>query len=97
MACQHKELHHRLGDAEKLRLSAQSAISKHQALDNALVKAKARSKHWEREVKVGPRKTGSAERDESKEEAQLARSALVAGGDAKALAVVEAARQKAEA
>ena len=64
------ELHHRLGDAEKLRLYAQSAVSKHQALDNALVKAKARSKHWEREPKASVGKTVSVEkeRDEAKEE-----------------------------
>ena len=40
-------------------------------LDDALVKAKATSKHWEWETKVGARKTGSAkrERDEAKEKA----------------------------
>ena len=52
MARQHRELHIRLDDAEKLRLYAQSTVSKHQALDASLVKAKARSKHWEREAKA---------------------------------------------
>ena len=33
-----------MGDAEKLRLYAKSVVSKHQALDDALVKVKARSK-----------------------------------------------------
>ena len=71
MARQHKELHHRLGDVEKLRLYAQSVVSNHQALDNALVKAKALSKHWEHEAKAGAGKDGSVEkeRDEAKEEA----------------------------
>ena len=87
MARQHRELHHRLGDAKKLRLYAQSVVSKHQALDDALVKAKARSKHWEREAKADAGKTGTAkrEKDEAKEEAQFAWLAAVAAGDAKAL------------
>ena len=36
---------------EKL-LYVQSVVSKNQALDDALVKSKARSKHWEREAKA---------------------------------------------
>ena len=59
---------------------AQSAVSKHQALDDTLVKDKARSKHWEGEAKAGARKIASAEkeRDEAKEEAHDARLATVA-------------------
>ena len=70
MAHQHKELHYRLGDAEKLRLYAQSTISKHQALDEAMVKAKSRSKHWDQEANASTGKTASVERerDEAKEE-----------------------------
>ena len=88
MARQHRELHHRLEDAKKLRLYAQSVFSKHQALDDALVKAKARSKHWEREAKADAGKTWSAkrERDKAKEEAQFARLVAVVAGDVKALA-----------
>ena len=71
MTRQHRELHHRLGDAMKLRLYAQLTISRHQALDDSLVKAKARSKHWEREAKASVGKIASVEmeRDEAKEEA----------------------------
>ena len=71
MAHQHRELHLRMEDAEKLQLYAQSAVSKHHALDDALVKAKARSKHWEQQAKAGAEKIVGAEkdRDEAKEEA----------------------------
>ena len=88
MACQHRELHLRLEDAQKLRLYAQSIVSKHHALDDAVVKTKARSKHWEQEAKAGGEKIASAEneRDEAKEEAQLARIVAATIGDEKALA-----------
>ena len=71
MVRQHRELHLRLEHAEKLWLYAQSAISKHYALDDALVKAKAKSKHWEWEAKVGAKKIVGVkkERNETKEEA----------------------------
>ena len=71
MACQHRELHLRLDDAEKLQRYAQSATSKHHALEDALDKTKARSKHWERKVKEGVERITDAEkeRDEAKEEA----------------------------
>ena len=70
MAHQHKELHLWLDDAEKLRRYAQCAASKHHALEDALDKAKGRSKHWERKAKEGiERITGAEkERDEAKEE-----------------------------
>ena len=45
MAHQHRELHLRLADAEKLRRYAQSSASKHQALEDGLGKAKGRSNH----------------------------------------------------
>ena len=69
MAHQHKEIHLKLEDAEKVQLYAQSVVSKHQALDDGLVKAKARSKHWEREAKKGTERVTRAERgrDEAKE------------------------------
>ena len=71
MVRQHRELHHRLEDAEKLHLYAQMLVSKNQTIDNALVKAKARSKHWEWEAKAGAGNNASVdkERDEAKEEA----------------------------
>ena len=70
------------------------AVSKHHAFDDALVKAKARSKHWEREAKAGVEKVASVgkERNEAKEEAQQAQIAIVAAGDVKAWAEVELAR-----
>ena len=77
-----------------MRLYAQLTVSKHQALDDALVKAKARSKHWEREAKVGAGKTASAERkrDEAKEEVQPIQLVAIAAGDMKALAEDELSR-----
>ena len=109
MVSQHKELHLLLDDAEKLRRYAQSATSKHNALQEAL--GKARSKHWERKAKEDIERVTSAERerDEAKEEAQIAWLDAVTTGDAKAraedhlarvqdaLAVAEKARRKAEA
>ena len=62
MARQHREFQSRLDDAEKLRLYTQSVISMHQALDASLVKAESRSKHWEREAKVGAEKIRRAEK-----------------------------------
>ena len=63
MAHQHRKAHLRLEDAEKLRLYAQSTVSKHHALDNSLVKTKARSKHWEREAKAGVGKCRCREKE----------------------------------
>ena len=75
MAYQHREFHAPLDDAKRLRLYSQSVVSKHQALDTSLAKAKSRSKHWEHEAKAGAEKTAKAkkERGEAKEEAQVAR------------------------
>ena len=94
MARQHREFHARLDNAEKLQLYAQSAVTKHQALDASLAKAKSRSKHWEWEAKAGAKKIAWVEkkRDEAKEEAQVARLAVVVAGDAKARAKDDLAR-----
>ena len=61
------------------------AISKYQALDASLAKAKSRYKHWEREAKAGVEKIAGAEkeRDEAKKEAQVSWLATVAAGDTK--------------
>ena len=45
MARQHRELYLQLEDAKKLRHYAKSAASKHHALEDALDKVKAKSKH----------------------------------------------------
>ena len=68
MARQQRKCQSRLDDADKLRLYAQSVVSKHQALDASLAKAKSKSKHWEREAKTGVEKIERAEkeRDEAK-------------------------------
>ena len=91
---QHKELPHKLGDCEKLRLYSESVISKNQALYDALVNAKARSKNWECEAKAGEGKAVSVEneKDEAKEEAQLAWLVIVAASDTKALVEDKLAR-----
>ena len=111
MTCQQRELHHRQEDAEKLRLYAQSAAFMHKALEDGLVKARSKAKYWERKAKECiERATGAKnERDEAKEEAQVAHLAAVAVGDVKArvesdlakvqesLVATEEARRKAEA
>ena len=76
----------RLDDAEKLRFYAQSAVSKHQALNSSLAKAESKSKHWKREAKVGAEKIERTEKErgEVKQEAKVARLTAVAAGDAKA-------------
>ena len=77
MARQHRELQARLEDAEKLWLYAGSATSKHWALKESLCKAKEGT-----EKVMGVEK----ERDEAKEEAQVAWLADVITGNAKAKA-----------
>ena len=74
MVRRHRELYLRLKGTEKLRRYAQSVASKHHALEDALDKAKARSKHWEWKAKVDIERITSVEkkRDETKEEAQIA-------------------------
>ena len=111
MTCQHRELHLRLDDANKLRRYAQSAASKNHTLEDALEETKARSKHQERNAKEGIERITGVEKkgDEVKEEARIARPAIVATSDMKAqvedelarvqeaLAVVEEDRHKAGA
>ena len=94
MAHQHRELHLPLDDAEKLWRYAQSTTSKHKALDDTLVKVRAKSKHWERKDKKGIERATVAEneRNEAKEEAQVARLATVAMVDTKARAKSDLAR-----
>ena len=69
-------------------------VSKHQALDASLDKAKSRFKNWKWEAKVGAKKNLEAkkEMDEAKKEAQVSRLATVAVGDAKARAEDNPAR-----
>ena len=97
MARQHRELHYRLDDSEKLWFYAQSATSKHRALEESLDKAKSRSKHWKLKAREGMEKMRGAEeeRDKTKEEAQVAQLAAAVAGDAKAL--TEETKHKAEA
>ena len=59
-----------------------------------MAKAKSRSKHWEREAKVGAEKIKRAkkEREEAKKEAKVARLAATTLGDAKARVEDELAR-----
>ena len=66
----HRKLHLWLDDAKQLRHYAQSAVSKHNALEDTLGKARAKSRYWERKGKEGnERATGAEnERDEAKEE-----------------------------
>ena len=111
MASEHRELCLRLEDVKKLWRYAQSAVSKHHALDDALNKVKARSKSWERKAKVGIERITCAEkeRDEAKEKAQHSRLASVTVGDAKvraednlvrvkdSLVIAKEAKRKAEA
>ena len=75
-----------LEDAKKLQLYAQSAPSKHQALEDGLGKSRSKAKYWERKAKEGTERATRAEKErgEAKEEAQVARLATVAAGDVKA-------------
>ena len=86
MGRQHRELRRRLEGAERLRLYAKVAAFEPRTLEESLGKAQSRSRHWERKAKEGSKKTMGAEkeRDEAKEEAQVARLATVAEGDARA-------------
>ena len=59
-----------MDDAEQLRCYVVSTVSKHNSLDNALGKAKAKSRYWEQKAKEGTDRAMRAEkeRDEAKEE-----------------------------
>ena len=91
---QHKELLHRLDDAEKLQLYAKEAVSKHRALEESLDKAKSRSRYWEHKAKEDTNRTAGVENkgNEAMEEAQIARMAIVAVGEAKAWVEEDPAR-----
>ena len=71
MARKHRELHLLLNDVEELRHYTQSATSKHNALEDAIGKARARFKDWEGKAKEGIERVAGAKRemDEAKEEA----------------------------
>ena len=88
MACQHKEFQSRLDDAKNLRLYAQFAVSKHQALNASLAKAKSKSKHWKQEAQTGGERIARMEkkRDDAKHEAKVAHLAASAASDARARA-----------
>ena len=96
-----------MDDAEQLRHYAQSTVSKHNSLDDALGKARAKSRYWERKAKEGTEGAVGAEKErgEAKEEAQIARlttdeKARVEDDLARvrdALVVAEEAKRKAEA
>ena len=88
MARQHREFQSRLDDAKKLRLYAQSSVSKHQTLDASLAKVESKSKHRKREAKASAEKIERVEkeRDEANQEAKVARLTAVAAGEAKARA-----------
>ena len=73
-----------------MRRYAQCAASKNHSLEDALDKAKARSKHWEWKVKAGVERITSVEKE--RDEAQNAWLAVVAVGDAKAWAKDNLAR-----
>ena len=94
MARQYGELQVRLEDAEKLRLYVGSTTSKHWAQEESLRKAKSWSRHWKQKTKEGTERTVGVEkeRNEAKEEAQVARLAAVVAGDAKAKAEGDLAR-----
>ena len=94
MAHQHREFQSRLDDAEKLRLYAQSTVSKHQALYASLAKAKSKSKHWELEAKVSRGKIAQMEkeRDKAKQKAKVACLVAIVEGEARARAKEDLAR-----
>ena len=80
-----------MDDAEKLRLHAHSAVSKHQALDASLAKVKSKSKQ---EAKAGGERIArmEKERDEAKQEAKVARMAANAASNARTRAEKDMAR-----
>ena len=110
MTYQHREFHSWLGDAERLQLYAQSAISDQKALSASLMEAEASSRNWESEAKevIERAVRAEAERDVARHEASMARLDAEAAGSARAqveselarvhhaLAASEEARRKAE-
>ena len=110
MGHQDKELRRSLDDVEKLRLYAKATTFEHHALEESLGKASSRSRYCEWKAREGSEKTTGAEkeRDEAKEEAQVARLVAITVGDVRpkmegdlarvedALATAEGARAEAE-
>ena len=110
MAYQHREFRSRLGDAERLRLYAQTAISDQKALSASLMEMEASSRCWESEANEAIEREvrAEAERDATHHEASMARLDAKATGSARvqveselarvqhALAASEEARQKGE-
>ena len=110
MAYQHREFQYRLGDAERLRLYAQSAISDQKSLSASLMEVEASSRRWESDSKEAVEKVvrAEAERDATRYEASMARLDAKAAGSARAqvesklarvqhaLAASEDARKKGE-
>ena len=96
MVHQHREFQSRLDDVERLRLYAQSSVSKHQALDASLAKAESKEKYWKQEAQAGAEKIEreEKERDEAKQEAKVARLAAMAAGEAKERAEDDLARMQ---
>ena len=70
MGCHHRELHHKLLDAERLQLYAKVTASEHHARKESLGKARSQSRHWVWKGKEGFEKTAGAEKekDDAKEE-----------------------------
>ena len=75
MAYQYREFRSRLGDAERLRIYAQSTVSDQKALSASLIEAKASSRRWESEAKEAVERAVrvEAERDVARHEASMAR------------------------
>ena len=73
---------------------ANSATFKHKALDDALGKARDKSKYWEWKAKKGTERatTTEKERDKAKEEARVARLDAAVADDTKARVKVNLAR-----
>ena len=94
MVCQHREFQSQVDDVERLRLYAQSTVSKHQALDTSLAKIESNTKYWKQEAQAGAKKIEWVEkkRDKAKREAKMARLAAMAAGEAKARAEDDLAR-----
>ena len=83
MGHQDKEVRRSLDDVEKLRLYAKATAFEHRALEESLGKASSRSRYCEWKARKGSEKTADAEkeRDEAKEEAQVARLVAITVGD----------------
>ena len=86
MAYQHQEFQSWLGDVERLRLYAQSAISDQKALSASLMEAEVSSQHWESKAKEAIERAvrPEVERDVAPYEASMPRLDAEAEGSARA-------------